>query len=55
MLNDGPKQVVDTASTALTFDDILKMQYSQLNRGAGADLFKPKDFIDSDSDDEILK
>ena len=31
------------------------MQYSQLNHGAKADLFKPKDFIESDSEDEVLK
>lgn len=43
----------------LTFEDIDKLDYKQLNRGVKEDQFKPSDYLDvndtNDSDDEILR
>ena len=41
----------------ITFDDIQKMHYSNLNQGNKDDVFDPQDFLDldsGDSDNEIL-
>lgn len=55
----GQKQTAQSIPASLTFEDIQKMHYSNLNKAGGGndDEFRPQDFLDldsGDSDNEIL-